>query len=411
MFSAVVSVSLPLSTLPMKHIITLCMALVPISTYAMLPTLTSRITKTPYARHQKRYDTTATKALTQHKKWSPIQRKLTRAEMACQVSRMPLDEDIKKRLHAMIRSYETPETALGHIFALPWGTYTQDQYDIKKSRELLDRDHYGMASTKQHVLDLLAVKKLSGGSSSYNPIWCFVGAPGIGKTAICRSIAECMNRTFAKIAMGGARDESIIRGWPASYKSATAGRIVHELIHAKSMNPVILLDEIDKVGKGSEGDNLSSALLELLDPEQRGSFTDHYITIPLDFSQVTFIATANYVDKIAEPLKDRMEMIHISGYSPHEKAIIARKHLIPKILKTSGMTQYPLEISDDSLNYLINNYCPEQGVRRLEQCLRRIIAAHARSLLEHHNPLSCAPATLSRLLGKKSNHQDSTYIW
>lgn len=395
----------------MKHLFTLCMVLVPVSTHAMIPMATSRMRLKLRAHNQQRHETTHANYLVQKKKWTPATHKLNRGEMLSQLPGIPLGIDNKKRILHMIRDNDTPQAALDLIYSLPWGHTTHNTFDPHTARAILDRDHYGMTQTKEYVLDLLAMNKLSDGSSPHSPIWCLVGAPGIGKTAICASIAECMGRACVKIAMGGARDESIIRGWPASYKAATAGRIVHELIHAKSMNPVIVLDEIDKVGKGSEGDNLSSALLELLDPEQRSSFTDHYLTIPLDLSQVTFIATANYPEQLAEPLKDRMEMIHISGYGPQEKAIIARKHLIPKIIKTTGMNRHPLEISDDALDYLIQNYCPEKGVRKLEQSLRRIIAAHARHVLEHKKPLSCTREMISKLLGKTPSHHDSVYIW
>lgn len=257
-------------------------------------------------------------------------------------------------------------TYLDECLSLPWNTYTEDNFDLKKARKILDDEHFGMDKVKDRFIEMLAVRALS--EKTRGQIICLVGPPGVGKTSIVRSVAKAMGRKYVRMSLGGVRDEAEIRGHRKTYIGAMPGRIVNALETAKSFNPIILLDEIDKLGNDYKGDP-SSALLEALDPEQNNSFRDHYIEFPVDLSKVIFITTANDASAIPGPLYDRMEVIELSSYTLEEKMNIAKRHLVRKQRELHGLDGRSFRMSDSVLRFLIDNYTREAGVRRLEQLI------------------------------------------
>lgn len=269
--------------------------------------------------------------------------------------------------------YSVSRNYIDWILELPWLESTSDTLDLEQAEKDLDRDHYGLQKIKKRILEFLAVRKLK--QDMHGPILCFFGPPGVGKTSLGQSIARTMNRKFVRIALGGVRDEAEIRGHRRTYIGALPGRIIQSLKKAESNNPVFLLDEVDKLGNDFRGDP-SSALLEVLDPEQNSTFTDHYLDIEFDLSRVMFIATANVLDTIPGPLRDRMEIVELSGYTEHEKKAIARRHLLAKQLEAHALGEDDLEIPDETIEALIRSYTREAGVRNLE----REIAAVCRSV-------------------------------
>jgi len=250
------------------------------------------------------------------------------------------------------------------ILELPWGEYSKDKLDLKRARKILDEDHYGLEKVKKRIIEYLAVLKLKKDMKA--PILCFYGPPGVGKTSLGKSIARAMNREFERFSLGGIHDEAEIRGHRRTYIGALPGRILRAMKKAGKGNPVMMLDEIDKVGSDFRGDP-TSALLEVLDPEQNDSFTDNYLEVEYDLSKVLFIATANSLDTIPAPLRDRMEIIHISGYTQEEKIEIAKKYLIPKQVEENGLTKKQFKISKAAIQRVIDEYTRESGVRNLER--------------------------------------------
>lgn len=297
---------------------------------------------------------------------------------------LPLEEESKKKLLEECDRLErlqpsSPESAVARTYLetvlnLPFGTYTKDSLSLEKARKVLDKAHYGLTEVKDRIIELLAVRKLN--PDIKGQILCLVGPPGVGKTSIAQSLAEAMHRNFARISLGGVGDEAEIRGHRKTYIGAMPGNIVDALTRAKSMNPLILLDEIDKMSKDYKGDP-ASALLEVLDPEQNHSFRDHYVEIPVDLSKVLFVTTANDLSTVPAPLLDRMEVIELYSYTAEEKFHIAKKHLLPKQLKEHGITAQQLRITDDALQEMIAYYTREAGVRKLERTIAKTIRKNA----------------------------------
>jgi ATP-dependent Lon protease len=276
------------------------------------------------------------------------------------------DKGIEKleRMHPSTPDYSTVYNHLDLILDLPWNEYTEDVYDIPKARKVLDDDHYGMDKIKDRILEYLAVLKLKGDMKS--PILCFIGPPGIGKTSLGKSIANAIGRKYVRFSLGGLHDESELRGHRKTYIGAMPGRIIQQLRKVKSSNPVFILDELDKLGKDFRGDP-SSALLEILDPEQNNSFYDNYLEIEYDLSKVLFIATANSLQEIQPALRDRLEIIDLSGYAVEEKTEIAKKHLLPKQKEAHGLKKYAIKMGNPAYVKLIQEYTRESGVRDLER--------------------------------------------
>jgi ATP-dependent Lon protease len=280
-----------------------------------------------------------------------------------------------ERMHPTTPDYSIVYNHLDLMLDLPWNDYTEDYYDLKKARKVLDNDHYGMDKIKERILEYLAVLKLKGDMKS--PILCFVGPPGIGKTSLGRSIANSIGRKYVRLSLGGLHDESEIRGHRKTYIGAMPGRIIQSIRKIKSSNPVMILDEIDKVGSDFRGDP-SSALLEVLDPEQNHTFYDNYLELEYDLSKVLFIATANNIANIQPALRDRLEIIDLSGYAIEEKTQIAKRHLLPKQREAHGLKDINFKISDRVLEKVIEDYTRESGVRELDRQLASIMRSQAK---------------------------------
>ena len=259
---------------------------------------------------------------------------------------------------------------LDWLLDIPWGKNTKERVDIAKAEEVLNAEHYGLEDVKERILEYLAVKKVSGGLKG--PILCLVGPPGVGKTSIAKSIAKAINRKYVRMSLGGLKDESEIRGHRKTYVAANPGRLIYALKDAKSMNPLILLDEIDKLGNEYRG-NPADALLEVLDSEQNKTFRDNYVELPVDLSKVMFITTANSLETIPRPLLDRMEVVEVSGYTYEEKFHIGKNHLIPKMLKEYGIKENNIEITDEAIKTIVDGYTRESGVRSLERVIGKTI--------------------------------------
>ncbi len=296
------------------------------------------------------------------------------------IATLPIDEKSKKKLfdecERLIKSsHGSPEanvirTYLDRVIALPWGVYTEDSLDVPAARKILDKDHYGLEEVKERILELIAVKRLAPDANAQ--ILCLVGPPGVGKTSVAKSLAKAMGRKYVRISLGGVRDEAEIRGHRKTYIGSMPGRIITAVEQAGTANPLILLDEIDKLGSDYKGDP-SSALLEVLDGEQNNTFTDHYIDVPFDLSKALFITTANDASNIPGPLYDRMEVIELYSYTAEDKFSIAKKHLIPRQVKNFGMNAKMIRFTDAAIREIIANYTKEAGVRTLDRTITKII--------------------------------------
>ena len=309
-----------------------------------------------------------------------------------------------ERMHPSTPDFSVVYNHLDLMLDLPWETYTEDHYDLKKAQKTLDIDHYGMHKIKERILEYLAVLKLKGDMKS--PILCFVGPPGIGKTSLGRSIAHAIGRKYVRLSLGGLHDESEIRGHRKTYIGAMPGRILQSIRKVKSSNPVMILDEIDKVGNDQRGDP-SSALLEVLDPEQNHTFYDNYLEAEYDLSKVLFIATANNYQNIQPALRDRLEIIDLSGYAVEEKIEIAKRHLFPKEKDLHGLKSSNFKISDKVLEKIIQDYTRESGVRELDRQLASIMRYQARQLVQKGKLKTILTAEdIEKMLGKPKYSND-----
>jgi ATP-dependent Lon protease len=309
-----------------------------------------------------------------------------------------------ERMHASTPDYSVVYNHLDLMLELPWGEYTADSYDLKKAKKILDHDHYGMDKVKERILEYLAVLKLKGDMKS--PILCFVGPPGIGKTSLGRSIANAIGRKYVRISLGGLHDESEIRGHRKTYIGAMPGRILQSLRKIKSSNPVMILDEIDKVGSDFRGDP-SSSLLEVLDPEQNHTFYDNYLELEYDLSKVLFVATANDINTIQPALRDRLEIIDLSGYAVEEKVEIARRHLVPKQKEAHGVDKLNFKINDKVLAKIIQDYTRESGVRELDRQLASIMRYQAKEYATKDKlKAHVTTADVEKVLGKSRYSND-----
>ena len=309
-----------------------------------------------------------------------------------------------ERMHPSTPDYSVVYNHLDLLLDLPWLEYTDDNYDLKHAKKVLDNDHYGMSKIKNRIIEYLAVLKLKGDMKS--PILCFLGPPGIGKTSLGRSIAHAIGRKYTRVSLGGLHDESEIRGHRKTYIGAMPGRIIQSIRKVKTSNPVMILDEIDKIGKDLRGDP-SSALLEVLDPEQNHSFYDNYLESEYDLSKTLFIATANDISQIQPALRDRLEIIDLSGYAVEEKIEIAKRHLLPKQKEAHGLDKINFKIQDSVLEKVIEDYTRESGVRELDRQLASIMRYQAKELAYKHKVKpTVSKADLIKILGQSRYSND-----
>ena len=326
-----------------------------------------------------------------------------------QLEQIECSDEIRGRIEKEIDRLESiPVSSSEHVvaadyietlLALPWDKASHDSKDIKKAQEILEEDHYGLDKIKERILEFLAVRILNEQGDS--PILCLVGPPGTGKTSIAKSVARALNKEYVRICLGGVRDEAEIRGHRRTYVGAMPGRFIDGIRKAGVKNPLILLDEIDKVGKEYRGDT-SAALLEVLDPEQNSHFIDHYVDMPVDLSQAMFLCTANSLDTIPRPLLDRMEILSLSGYTENERFHIGRKYLVPKQMKKNGLDKAKLRITDGALKEIISGYTKEAGVRELERQIASICRKSARKILDGtEEKIQVTARNLTEFLGRK----------
>ena len=331
------------------------------------------------------------------------------------IDALKASDEIKDKLRREVRRLKrtapaSPEMAiiknyLDVALELPWGVYTDDNEDLKDAMRVLNEDHYGLDKVKERLIEALAVRKLS--KAGRSPILCLVGPPGIGKTSIAKSIARAMNKKYVRLSFGGVRDEAEIRGHRKTYIGSMPGRIVTGIKTAGSMNPVFLMDEIDKMASDYKGDP-ASALLEVLDPEQNAHFRDHFLELPFDLSKVLFITTANTLETISRPLLDRMEVIEMTGYTDDEKVEIAKRHLIPKAIAQNGIDAAWVTISEEAIRRMITDYTRESGVRGLEKEINEVMRKVARRFVENSDakPLHLTKGNLKRVLGEPKFRTD-----
>ena len=309
------------------------------------------------------------------------------------------EKEIKKlqRMNSQVAEYSIQRNYLDLVLELPWNEFSEDNFNLKRAKRVLDRDHYGLSDVKRRIIEQIAVLKLKNDLNS--PILCFYGPPGVGKTSLGKSIAESLGREYVRISLGGLRDEAEIRGHRKTYIGAMPGRIIQSLKKVKTSNPVFILDEIDKLSVGSQGDP-SSAMLEVLDPEQNSEFYDNFLELGFDLSKVLFIATANNLNTIQPALLDRMEIINISGYSTEEKVQIAKKHLLKKQILEHGLLDHKFNLQSDLIKLIIEGYTRESGVRKLEKNIAKICRWIATKIVEDNNSIdNISSENISKILG------------
>ncbi len=329
-----------------------------------------------------------------------FQRKIADESMPEEIRKVAEKELVRlEKINPASPEYTVSRTYLEYLCSVPWTTGSEDVLDVSLAEEVLNEDHYDLKEIKERILEYLAVRSLK--SDTRGPILCFVGPPGVGKTSLGRSIARAMGRKFIRMSLGGMKDEAEIRGHRRTYIGALPGRVIQEICRAEANNPVFMLDEIDKIGQDFRGDP-ASALLEVLDPEQNFSFTDHYLDVPFDLSRVMFITTANVMDPVPHALRDRMEVIPLSGYSDEEKQQIAFRFLIPKQVKENGLDGKPLSFSEPAVLKIIRDYSREAGVRNLERLIASVCRKIAKELTQGKEVLwDVGPAEVSKLLGPR----------
>jgi ATP-dependent Lon protease len=316
------------------------------------------------------------------------------------------DKELAKlqRMNPQLAEYSVQRNYLDFFLDLPWNEFSEDKFDLKNAQKILDRDHFGLEDVKKRIIEYLAVLKLRNDMNS--PILCLFGPPGVGKTSLGKSIAEALGRSYIRISLGGMRDEAEIRGHRKTYIGALPGRIIQSVKKAGTSNPVFVLDEIDKVSNGFQGDP-ASALLEVLDPEQNTAFYDNFLEMGYDLSKVMFVATANSLSPIHPALRDRMEMINISGYTLEEKSAIAKRHLLPKQLKEHGLENKQLTLNKAVLDKMVDGYTRESGVRGLEKQVAKAVRYAAKSIaIEEDYKINPTPGDLVEILGPEKVHRD-----
>ena len=316
------------------------------------------------------------------------------------------DKGLKKlqRMNPSMADFSVQRSYLELMLELPWNEFTEDKFDLKRAKSILDRDHFGLDKVKERIIEHLAVLKLKGDMKS--PILCLYGPPGVGKTSLGRSIAESLDRKYVRVSLGGLRDEAEIRGHRRTYIGAMPGRIIKSVKKANSSNPVFVLDEIDKVTRDMHGDP-SSALLEVLDPEQNNSFHDNYLELGFDLSKILFVATANSLSTIQPALRDRMEIIEINGYTIEEKVEIAKRHLLPKQIKEHGLKKKDIQLSDTVLEKIVDGYTRESGVRGLDKKIAKVVRFAAKSVaMEESYDVKMTLERLEKILGPSSFDRD-----
>jgi ATP-dependent Lon protease len=334
-----------------------------------------------------------------------LRKRIEEAELPEEVLKIALKE--LKRLEKINQAspeYNVSRTYLDYLAGMPWNISTEDSLDIVKAEKVLDEDHYNLKKVKERILEFLAVRSLK--ETMKGPVLCFVGPPGVGKTSLGRSIARSLGRKFVRVSLGGVRDEAEIRGHRRTYIGALPGRIIKEIYRCGSNNPVLMLDEIDKLSHDFRGDP-SSALLEVLDPEQNFSFQDHYLDVPFDLSKVMFITTANQMDPIPGPLKDRMEIIRLAGYSSEEKQHIANQFIIPREIDENGLVKTPPAFTEEGLIKIIREYTREAGVRNLQRTIAQVLRKIAKEITQG-KPLKeqITPEVVAELLGPRKFHNE-----